>query len=110
MADNIIKPEDLAKISYKVPEKDWMKPTASMPKGNFNYAANPKSTELIPVAFIWRIWGVSVRKPSAPDHNQQHFRLLIRMQCVGNISRHDQHLARFNRMGISTNGDFRFSV
>ena len=44
MADDVISPEELAKIDYKPGSKDWMDPTVEFRKGTFNYGAQPAST------------------------------------------------------------------
>jgi [DsrC]-trisulfide reductase subunit K len=47
MSDKTPKPEELAKIQYKLPHKDWMDPTVEFRKGFFNYGAVPKSSEYL---------------------------------------------------------------
>jgi Fe-S oxidoreductase len=47
MSDKLAKPDELARVDFAFPEKGWIEPTSSMPKGRFNYAANPKSTKYL---------------------------------------------------------------
>ena len=41
MADETMKPEELIKIDYKPPRKDWMDPKVEFRKGFYNYSAVP---------------------------------------------------------------------
>jgi Fe-S oxidoreductase len=47
MSDKTPKPEELAKIEYNPPHKDWTNPEVSFRRGTFNYSAIPKSVEYL---------------------------------------------------------------
>ncbi len=56
MSEKTPGPNELAKIEYNPPKKDWMNPEVSFRKGTFNYSAIPKSVEYLglPYARKWQ--------------------------------------------------------
>jgi len=47
MSDDLKKPEELAKIGYKLPKKNWTDPTVEFRKGTFNYSAVPEKLDYL---------------------------------------------------------------
>jgi len=47
---------------------------------------------------------------NSPDHDEQHFKLNLRKQGMGDIGGHDQHLPGFYRLHLAADGDFRLAV
>ncbi|MCP4580855.1 MAG: (Fe-S)-binding protein [candidate division Zixibacteria bacterium] len=47
MADETMKPEELIKIDYKPPKKDWMDPKTEFRKGTYNFSAVPNKLDYL---------------------------------------------------------------
>jgi Fe-S oxidoreductase len=55
MADETLRPEELARIDYKPPKKRWNDPAVKFRRGIYNYAASPASTEYLDLPYA-RKW------------------------------------------------------
>ena len=51
MADEVPKPEQLAKIDYKPPTKTWQNPTVEFRKGTYNYSAAPERLKYLDLPY-----------------------------------------------------------
>ncbi len=64
MSDDIPKPEELARIDFQPPERDWMDEPASFKRGTYNYPAAKKNVEYMkmPNPHSWSVddkdWGL----------------------------------------------------
>ena len=47
MSDELPKPEELARVDFQPPERDWMDPTTNFRKGTYNYPAAPKNIKYL---------------------------------------------------------------
>jgi len=61
MSENKLKPEEVSRIDYKPPKKDWMDPSLEFKKGSYNYGANPDSLEYLDLPSLGK-W-----QPTQPD-------------------------------------------
>lgn len=67
MSDELKKPEQLVQIDFAPSKKDWMDPTVEIRKGNFNYAAIPKSTKYLDLPNV-RKWQPTDDDWQLPDN------------------------------------------
>jgi [DsrC]-trisulfide reductase subunit K len=64
MSDDIPKPEELAKVDFKPPERDWMDEPVNFKPGTYNYPATEKNVEYLglPNPHKWAVddkdWGL----------------------------------------------------
>ncbi len=63
MSEELPKSEELAKVDYDPPKKDWMDPTVEIRRGNYNYGSNPKSAEYLDMPYVRKF------DPKADDWN-----------------------------------------
>jgi Fe-S oxidoreductase len=52
MSKDLPKSEELAKVDYKPPKKDWMDPSVEFRKGTFNYGSNPESARYLDMPYV----------------------------------------------------------
>ncbi len=55
MAEDALKPEELAKIDFSPPRKDWMDTKPEIKRGKINHGANPESVKYLDLPFP-RAW------------------------------------------------------
>ncbi len=63
MSEDLPKSEELAKVDYDPPKRDWMDPTVEIRRGNYNYGSNPKSAEYLDMPYVRKF------DPKADDWN-----------------------------------------
>ena len=51
MSEDLPKSEELAKVDYDPPKKDWMDPTVEIRRGVYNYGSNPKSAKYLDMPY-----------------------------------------------------------
>ncbi|MCU0691710.1 MAG: (Fe-S)-binding protein [Polyangiaceae bacterium] len=66
MSEDMPKPEELAKIDFGVPERDWLEPSASFKPGTYNYPAAPKNIKYLGLPNP-REWAVGDKDWKLPD-------------------------------------------
>jgi len=70
MSDKIIKPEDLARVDYSLPQKEWLDPKTEFKKGTWNYGAIPKSSAYLDLPYV-RKWQPTQDDWELPDNWQE---------------------------------------
>jgi Fe-S oxidoreductase len=70
MAEAIKKPEEIARIDYRPPKKEWTDPKVEFKKGSYNYGAVPASQKYLDLPNI-RKWQPTQEDWELPDNWQE---------------------------------------